>query len=902
MIVHSICIQGWGCFCDPVEVGPLSDDINVIYAPNGSGKSTLFWALIRGLIDSHRTKGREVEALRPWGRDLAPKVTIEFSHGGTDYIIIKGFLEAAKSELKRKENGVYKRLAETDKADQFVQDLLTRNVPQRGLSKAEQWGMAQVLWAPQGELSFSSLSGDLVSDIHNMLGIQISGPGSNNLEERIKEQYEKYYTPGGKLKSGRASSALVVLQEQLGDAQQRRLRAIELQQEFEEKTRKVEELRSKQIEATHTAQEFGKNLKEIRPRAQEYERLLSLRLQYDLGEQGAAAEYSALKQHIESIMKIRKELLDKEEEQGRLEEEVALRNRELASQQLETDNKKSKREDVRKSRPIVKQAQDEADFARQYLNMKSDSASLEERLRKIKELGEQIRPLEEERNKIVTPDKKQLKKIREVIKARDEASIRLDASLITLEIVPYKNEQLNIIEAETSGSKTLSPNESIQVKGSPQVIVEILNIARIRASGPESSIEEIRKEVDKYSKELSRLTTNYGTSDIADLENLAEDASRIDSKINELKARIETILGEQSIEEVEVQIVNIQSGIRQIEKQHLGWAENPPDLPSLKQKAEDINKEFVTEVETAEKDHELSLASLRELAEHKAEASAHLDDIKKQMKGRHRDLDELIKDGKADTEREKELVQFALKWDAAKAALQEVENKINEFETDPRIDVERLEKLRQSAEDEAKKAFGDEKEEEGKLNQLAAQGTYTALAKIEEEINTLEENLKREQLSANAIALLYNMVRECRERVVASISVPVEKTASRILKQIAGGRLGEIKFNENFVPSSVSPQLAGDPVTINRVSGGEQEQIYLATRIALAEVFAKDGKQLVVLDDVLAATDSGRLGRVLTVLEEASEQLQIVVLSCHPERYGALREANFIDLEKIIDK
>jgi uncharacterized protein YhaN len=87
-----------------------------------------------------------------------------------------------------------------------------------------------------------------------------------------------------------------------------------------------------------------------------------------------------------------------------------------------------------------------------------------------------------------------------------------------------------------------------------------------------------------------------------------------------------------------------------------------------------------------------------------------------------------------------------------------------------------------------------------------------------------------------------------------------------------------------------------DPVALSNLSGGEQEQLFLIARLALADVLAKDERQLVVLDDVLNATDSGRLARILSLLEEVSERLQIIILTCHPERYRGLDGANFIEL------
>jgi len=46
---------------------------------------------------------------------------------------------------------------------------------------------------------------------------------------------------------------------------------------------------------------------------------------------------------------------------------------------------------------------------------------------------------------------------------------------------------------------------------------------------------------------------------------------------------------------------------------------------------------------------------------------------------------------------------------------------------------------------------------------------------------------------------------------------------------------------------------------------------------------------------VLNATDTARLARVLTLLEECADRLQIVILTCHPERYRGLESAAFLD-------
>src|ERR1700740_36910 len=81
MIIKGIQVEGWACFSNRIDVGPLDERINVLYGPNGTGKSTLSRIITRGLVENHGVGGAEAQSLRPWGRGLTPKVTIEFVHG-----------------------------------------------------------------------------------------------------------------------------------------------------------------------------------------------------------------------------------------------------------------------------------------------------------------------------------------------------------------------------------------------------------------------------------------------------------------------------------------------------------------------------------------------------------------------------------------------------------------------------------------------------------------------------------------------------------------------------------------------------------------------------------------------------------------------------------------------------
>ena len=100
---------------------------------------------------------------------------------------------------------------------------------------------------------------------------------------------------------------------------------------------------------------------------------------------------------------------------------------------------------------------------------------------------------------------------------------------------------------------------------------------------------------------------------------------------------------------------------------------------------------------------------------------------------------------------------------------------------------------------------------------------------------------------------------------------------------------------------SVQPQGCSAKSTVDQMSAGEQEQIYFATRLALAEVLAEKERQVLVLDDPLVNTDTDRLARVLELIAEKSAHLQFLILTCHPGRYLELPHAVSRSMDKLAD-
>jgi DNA repair exonuclease SbcCD ATPase subunit len=879
-------------------LGPFDEGLNVIHAPNGSGKSTIFEAFQRALLDSHKVTGRDVEMLRPWGRSLSPKVTVEFAHGGVEYRIAKKFLDDPAALLERKEDGRFKRLAEGISADDQTRALFTQNPPGRGLARQENWGLAQVLWAPQGNLVLSRLTGDLVADIRSMLSTQVAGPGSGPLETMIEERYLEFFSPKGKLKTGKEAPLLVRLRKQLGEGEEEHRKALDSYLAFEESTRRVEDLRARRAQARHAEDEINRAITKAEVRAREYRSLRTELSQREEKCKAAEAQHSEMKQRIDIIADTGKKLSEVRRAVGTLAEEHPLKVKEKQDREKDIARTKAALEDARKGYRSVEDVEQLVQTARKFIDCRKGLSDLRTLTTKIQQVETALAVRKKERSDTIVPDTKMMRAIRRQIKQRDEAQSRIDASLISVEIVPQNDGLLDVVAGEKIGPRTLHSGAPTLIQGSPEVVADFPDVARLRAWGPTGSIEEHREAKTKAEKKLSGLTEPFESTDIDVLEALVERGRALDDAVTESETQLATLLEDRTLDEL-LQEQRVQEAIlARILEQHPDWEQSPPDAAALESNAREAKSGLISAVASAESAWEVAQAAFTAAAGQEETSRSRLEEAHKQCESLESQYADLTKDEKQPDERRGEMQRLAMAWEAAKGRLKELEDRLAEFEDDPTAELEGLEAQREAAENLATDAREQEIREESKLEGLAAQGTYSALAEAEERVAQLRHDVAAEQLRVDAVRMLRDTVAACRAEAVASLTGPVEAAATRTFQRIASPRLGRIQIGENFEPSAIVPDTIAEGVSLENLSGGEQEQLYLATRLALAQALRRDERQLVVLDDVLTASDSGRLARVMNVLEEAAQDLQILILTCHPERYRALKSGKFFNLEE----
>jgi uncharacterized protein YhaN len=69
--------------------------------------------------------------------------------------------------------------------------------------------------------------------------------------------------------------------------------------------------------------------------------------------------------------------------------------------------------------------------------------------------------------------------------------------------------------------------------------------------------------------------------------------------------------------------------------------------------------------------------------------------------------------------------------------------------------------------------------------------------------------------------------------------------------------------------------------SVDRLSGGTQEQVAVLTRLAFARLLARSGRPTpVILDDALVFSDDERIERMFIALHRVAADQQVLVLTC----------------------
>jgi DNA repair exonuclease SbcCD ATPase subunit len=139
--------------------------------------------------------------------------------------------------------------------------------------------------------------------------------------------------------------------------------------------------------------------------------------------------------------------------------------------------------------------------------------------------------------------------------------------------------------------------------------------------------------------------------------------------------------------------------------------------------------------------------------------------------------------------------------------------------------------------------------------------------------NSLTHGLKVHQLTKDCII-------EARQNVLVSTLEVLNVRTSDLLNKLTSGRYSRVRFDKSTFKFEVFSDERHDWIDPEQgLSSGTADQVYLAARLALADLISEDKNPVMILDDPFVNYDEKRLDNAMKVIKELSENHQILLLT-----------------------
>ncbi len=168
------------------------------------------------------------------------------------------------------------------------------------------------------------------------------------------------------------------------------------------------------------------------------------------------------------------------------------------------------------------------------------------------------------------------------------------------------------------------------------------------------------------------------------------------------------------------------------------------------------------------------------------------------------------------------------------------------------------------------------------LQEIKALGEDCRLDQARLELNCIEADIKQVQRQWQVVATCLQTLESIREGYESKRQPETLKEASGYLEELTEGHYTRI-WTRLVGEQLLVDNHEGDTITVDKLSRGTREAVYLSLRLALVSAYARRGAVLpLVLDDVLVNFDAKRARSAAQVLLKFSKLgYQILMFTCH---------------------
>lgn len=177
------------------------------------------------------------------------------------------------------------------------------------------------------------------------------------------------------------------------------------------------------------------------------------------------------------------------------------------------------------------------------------------------------------------------------------------------------------------------------------------------------------------------------------------------------------------------------------------------------------------------------------------------------------------------------------------------------------------------------------------------------LQRVEEETVAVEEKISYLKHKDDALKLAHEVLMEAGMEIKRTVAPNLDSSMSSIITGLTAGRYMDLRGDDRLGLKAAVPEN-GDVKDALMLSGASTDQMYLALRLAMAELLSTGKESLpIIMDEAFSQFDDDRTRLALAYLYEAYDKRQIMVFTCKKREVDMAREIygckmNLIELSK----
>lgn len=892
MILHSIELTYVGPFRSTVRIGPFARGLNVLAALNETGKSTSIRATARALFDKHTTKGEELKSLQPVGTDLAPRVVVEFETAKGRYWIEKIFLQSPRSLLKQWQGNAWQPIAEGDLADQRVQDLLHSTLPGRGATKPENWGLLGFLWARQGEPSdWPKLEDEAVGQqIRARLARIELDPVIEKLRAKLVALAESVITSTGQAKTGgplrQAEDDLAAIEADLVKLRQTRA-------DLEEKHRQFHQLDGQVAQLEKESASLSETAKTLSAQAQAAERLRAELETRNLELTGASEKLTAvtgdaalLAERQVDLVGAKARVTEAETIETRANAALAAMQGELAVQEALRPEKESKVVSLRLAHARVT-------GLLKLRTLVTEVTALEKQVAKAKKASASVVSLEQKKTQLPTLTVQKLKNLEKAHEHVRDLKAQVQALGLTVELTPDSNAKVSVKDAGETRSETLRAKETKTLHSPNALDLQLTGWGRVQVRSGAKEAKTLSDELGTAEANLKDTLVDAGVASLDAAREALAARKELDTQLGAAESSLADQLGD--FEKLDDLVESASSARLRLDSFTATLQPTDQERKSSDTHLESEDSRYALAIPAAETELKVFNKAVEKLRT--AERTA-TDEIQKATRASGEKRTQL---GSLETKIAGLLARYMDGIEAAKTKAQlefaQAEARVTGVKAQLPPDFEKLPERNRRAATAQQQVANDLQARrterdgaKGSLATLGGLGLYSQETELEEKRTEAEKRRDAARAKGWGARIAHDLINYRKEVATKAVLAPLEERLSAAFAALTGEGGRRVFLDEQLQVAGVG-RTREEAYTFDLLSQGAKEQLLLCLRIAVAQELAATEPQVLILDDVLVNTDPIRQERVLDTLSALSATLQIIILTCHAERYRGIGQA-----------